>query len=79
MERTGDHGAAYRVMDEQEVTIALCYQQPFDTWKARDNAKLIKAAPELLEACKAVRDGWEHNLSEAIALVNAAIAQAERG
>lgn len=39
LERTRDHGAAYRIMDEQEVTIFLCYQQPADTWKARANAE----------------------------------------
>ena len=49
------------------------------------NARLIAAAPDLLAACIAVRDGreereewegWDENLSKAIALVNAAIAKA---
>lgn len=48
IERTSDHGAAYRVMDEQEVTVALVYQQPYDTWAAKDNAALIASAPDLL-------------------------------
>jgi hypothetical protein len=30
-----------------------------------------------LEACKALRDNWEHNLTDAMALVNAAISKAE--
>ena len=41
------------------------------------NADLIAAAPDLLEACKALRDNWEHNLTDAMALVNAAISKAE--
>ena len=53
IEKTTDHDAAYRVMDEQEVTVALCYQQPFDTWMAKDNAHLIAAAPELLQCARA--------------------------
>jgi hypothetical protein len=44
IERTKDHGAAYRIMDEQEVTVALCYQQPYDTWRAKDNAAFIVRA-----------------------------------
>lgn len=42
--------AAFRVVDEQDVIVALCYQQPYDTWSAGDNANLIAAAPELLAA-----------------------------
>jgi hypothetical protein len=38
------------VIDEQGVTICRCYQQPHDTWSARDNALLIAAAPKLHEA-----------------------------
>jgi hypothetical protein len=38
------------VLDEQGVTICRCYQQPHDTWTARDNALLIAASPKLLEA-----------------------------
>ena len=30
IEPTEDHGAAYRLMDAQEVTIALFYQNPLD-------------------------------------------------
>jgi hypothetical protein len=33
IEETSDHGAQHPVMDEQEVTIALCDQQSFDTCK----------------------------------------------
>ena len=58
IEKTNDHDASYRVMDEQEVTIALCYQQPGDTWKAKDNAHLIAAAPALYEALKAMYAVW---------------------
>ena len=50
VEDTDDFGARMRVMDQQEVTVALVYQQPFDTWTAKDNARLIAAAPALLEA-----------------------------
>ncbi len=53
-EPTTDHAAAVRVMDEQEVTVALCYQQPGDTWTAEANAALIAAAPELLAALAAL-------------------------
>jgi hypothetical protein len=43
------------------------------------NARLIAAAPKLLAACKAVREGWGKNLTEPMALLNAAINEAERG
>jgi hypothetical protein len=55
------HDAAFRVMDEQDVTVALCYQQPYDTWSAGDNANLIAAAPLLLKqleiAMEIMQDG----------------------
>lgn len=52
----GDDGIGYhyRVMDEGDCTVARCYQQPHDTWSAGDNARLIAAAPDLLEAAKTV-------------------------
>jgi predicted nucleotidyltransferase len=46
VEETTDHFSNYRVMDVQEVTIALIYQQPEDTWDAEANAALIASAPE---------------------------------
>ena len=51
-EPTTDFGAAIRVMDEQDVTIALCYQQPLDTWTAEATAQLIAAAPDILALLK---------------------------
>lgn len=56
VKRTRDHDAAYRVMDCQEVTVALCYQQPHDTWRAKDNADVIAAALDLLAAVEMVLD-----------------------
>jgi hypothetical protein len=44
--------------------------------EAEANAALIAAAPELLAACLAMRKGWEHNLTEPMAKINAAIAKA---
>lgn len=44
----------YRVMDEGGCTVARCYQQPHDTWTAKANARLIAAAPDLLEAAEAM-------------------------
>jgi hypothetical protein len=41
------------------------------------NAKLIAAAPELLEACIAIRDGWGKNLSEPMKMINTAIQKAQ--
>ena len=41
------------------------------------NARLIAASPKLLAACKAIRDGWGKNLTEPMALLNLAIAEAE--
>ena len=47
-----------------------------------ENARFIVQACNsyypLLEACKAVRDDWEHNLTRAMEMVNYAIAIAER-
>ena len=40
------------VVDVQDVSIACCYQQPFDTWKATDNARLVAASPGLLDLAK---------------------------
>ena len=37
------------------------------------NARLIAASPLLLEACQAVHDNWESNLTEAMAKVDAAL------
>lgn len=48
IEETTDFNASFRVMDVGECTVALCYQQPHDTWLAEDNAKLIAAAPDML-------------------------------
>ena len=50
VEQPTAHDAAFRVVDEQDVIVALCYEQPYDTWSAGDNANLIAAAPELLAA-----------------------------
>ena len=56
IEETSDHDADYRVMDEQEVTVCLCYQQPEDTWLANDNAHLIASAPDLLAALQSITE-----------------------
>ena len=40
------------------------------------NATVCHAAPELLEAAEAVRDGWPKNLTEPMARLNAAISKA---
>jgi hypothetical protein len=42
----------------------------------KEVSNLIAAAPELLEACQAIRDGWQRNLTEPIALINVAIRKA---
>ncbi len=49
-EPTRDHGAAYRVMDVQGVTIALIYRQPGDIrGTAPANRDLITRSKKLLE------------------------------
>ena len=53
---TTDYNATVRVMDEQGVTVALCYQQPFDTWTAAANARLIAATPELYDVVVSLRN-----------------------
>lgn len=67
VEPTRDHGAAYRVMDCQEVTVALCYQQPHDTWRAKDNASLIAAAPELQSAVRGLLNVFAPHARETVA------------
>lgn len=44
IEHTMDHGAVARVADVQGVTVALCYQQPYDTWSGKENARAIAIA-----------------------------------
>ena len=55
------------------------HPQAYDENELREaNARLIAAAPDLLAACKTMRDDWENgNLSHAIQLIGAAIAKAE--
>lgn len=43
-----------RIVDEQEVTVAVAYQQPADTWTVEANARLIAAAPLLLQTLEDV-------------------------
>ncbi len=62
VEPTEDFNAAYRVMDEGECTVALCYQQPFDTWTAEANARLIAAAPDLWQASQRFYDAVQDYL-----------------
>lgn len=68
--------------DNQMTRIAFCYADTVDNYEA--NAKLIAAAPDLLEACRAMVDvSREQNLNslamrvdKARLLVEAAIAKA---
>ena len=69
VEGTTDFGAAFRVVDVQDVTVALCYQQPLDTWTAEANARLITAAPELLELIKVVKRHRDDPYGQAIRAV----------
>jgi hypothetical protein len=46
------NGIFVKVVDAQDVTVADVPQQPYDTWQATDNARLIAAAPELLRIVK---------------------------
>jgi len=53
-ELTDDYDATVRVMDAQDVTIALVYQQPHDNWRAEDNARLLAEAPDLLDLLRRI-------------------------
>jgi hypothetical protein len=40
-----DENGHVLVVDVQEVSVARCYQQPYDTWLAADNAALVRPPP----------------------------------
>jgi hypothetical protein len=77
------------VLDEQGVTICRCYQQPHDTWTARDNALLIAASSKLFEALQIAEvlvsaSYLDHEntpngkaISEGLQTIRAAIAETE--
>jgi hypothetical protein len=54
---------------ENELTALLCFAvgNPKDFWHTRPDVE------KMIEALKAVRDNWEHNLTGAMRLVNAAL------
>ena len=66
-----------------------CESDPYATWTAWDiseeDARLIAAAPDLLEACKAMSacygpaSGWDGETNRCLLLVEAAIQAAEEG
>jgi len=49
-----------KVVDCQGVTVADIPQQPTDTWRAIDNARLIGAAPEMYACLKNLYDRYAH-------------------
>jgi hypothetical protein len=65
-----------KVTDVQDVTVADVPQQPLDTWKAIDNARLIAAAPELLAALRGLVQ-WEDSGPTTLSDAWEAIAKAE--
>jgi len=69
------------VMDEQDVSVATCWKQPLDpdVW-VESNARLIAAAPDLLDAAELVVARWERgDLAEAVRELSAAVAKAKAG
>ena len=40
---------------------------------------MISAAPDLLEACEKIIEDWEHNLTEAMQMIHAAVSKAKGG
>lgn len=89
VEEESDHPDAILVVDEQGVTIATCWRQPYDPEEWVDaNANLIAAAPELLQALEDVeRHHIEQNRlkardkghSKTLSIVRHAIAKARGG
>ena len=75
----------WRDMDPNEALQICAMETDFicaisgENTNAQANARLIAAAPELLAACKSVRDNWDRNLSESMSLINAAIFKATGG
>jgi hypothetical protein len=88
--KTGDNGAAVAIVAEPECSDSSSFYQvrmASKRWdEAMANARLIAAAPELLEACKALyalfddegvfREEWQDQASVAFEAAEAAIAKA---
>ena len=73
-ERTaGTFFNSYAIMQRDEI---IAHTTTDIGAKTEADARLIAAAPDLLAACEALVAGWEHNLTEPMALVRAAIAKA---
>lgn len=71
-----DHCGIY-VLDGGECVADTVWLGEERGTERRANARLIAAAPELLEACRAVVERWEHgDLAEAARMCDAAIASA---
>jgi hypothetical protein len=48
-EPAGGRTKDWLIVDEQGVVIARVFQQPYDTWRAMDNAKALGQAKEALQ------------------------------
>ena len=79
--KTGDVGGAVAIIAEPECESSNDFRPvriASERWEeAMANARLIAAAPELLEALKELRDFYTDNFGLPAAKANAAIAKAE--
>ena len=69
--KSAGRGQGLIISEKTGKNIAVAYDEI--------DAPVLAAAPDLLEACEKIIEDWEHNLTEAMRLVHAAVDKAKGG